>query len=152
MGIEHLPLTPVDIQRAATRRVAELRVQVKAVWQSLDEKWLPIYQGKALDRGVSNCACCQQFRIDSDGIDTGCDGCPIFEDTGQITCGGTPYARFAARNAIVRTNTFPMSGPKERSRDYMYREYAYQEYEYLAQLALNLTEDLWLAEQLWEAN
>jgi hypothetical protein len=35
--------------------------------------------------GVTSCAFCREY------YDYGCKGCPVYEDTGQTLCNGTPY-------------------------------------------------------------
>lgn len=49
-------------------------------------KWEAIVAGTGVDKGPDNCPLCQRFWRASN-----CIGCPVFEATGLINCGGTPY-------------------------------------------------------------
>ena len=50
------------------------------------EKWQKIVDGTGEDKGSDNCPLCQEFRYRYR-----CHGCPVFSQTGQIGCRGTPY-------------------------------------------------------------
>ena len=135
----------------------ELRTQILTLWRSLDEKWLPMYQGHKVGHGVSDCACCITYRNDSRTYPRQCEGCPVFEDMERPDCIGTPYVE--ARDAQVsvdyiwRTSDSSIlrklqDGPEpiyaaNLLASVRYREAVRAEYAYLADLALRLTAKLW---------
>lgn len=52
------------------------------------EKWEAIANGSGEDLGPENCSLCKKFfRRD-------CDGCPVYEATGEECCQGSPYERW----------------------------------------------------------
>ena len=62
------------------------------------EKWRKNAAGPALDgaMGSNNCPLCFMF------IWADCQGCPVFQATGQEECGGSPYyAAYRARRDVV---------------------------------------------------
>lgn len=56
------------------------------------EKWRRIVNGKALNRGVIDCAYCRHFRAPLE--ENGCPGCPIEFFTKGGRCFGTPYYNY----------------------------------------------------------
>lgn len=59
-------------------------------------KWRAIVDGTGADDGPCNCPLCKMFLLGADGKvfrrdSERCKGCPIPEETGQISCDGTPY-------------------------------------------------------------
>lgn len=49
-------------------------------------KWESIVEGTGMDAARENCALCELFNTGN-----GCDGCPVYENTGENYCEGTPY-------------------------------------------------------------
>lgn len=64
------------------RRIYFLRESVK-------RKWALIPIGLTEDRGVLDCPLCQEYK--SPGSLFECKRCPIFDETGRISCHETPY-------------------------------------------------------------
>ena len=58
---------------------------VKALRGSI-KKWERIVLGTGEDLGHDNCPLCKEYCRES-----GCDGCPVAEDTGERFCDGSPY-------------------------------------------------------------
>lgn len=61
-------------------------------------KWEKIVAGTGEDLGCKNCPLCQLFHTTSD-IDQLCDNCPVFENTKERFCGGSPYIEYADANS-----------------------------------------------------
>ena len=57
--------------------------------KSIDEKWIPIVEGRHAPVGSGDCACCDEY------CELECKGCPISTDTGREYCRGTPEIIFA---------------------------------------------------------
>ena len=65
--------------------------QIKALEGSIEKWWCIVHDG-AEDDGPNDCPCCKEFRTRDDETELiNCDNCPVFEDTKQTGCGGTPY-------------------------------------------------------------
>ena len=62
-------------------------------------KWEAIVAGTGEDEGPDNCPLCQMFNYSSDldyeDDDTSCLQCPVYLNTGQRFCHGSPYQGFA---------------------------------------------------------
>lgn len=52
-------------------------------------KWVAIRDGTGKDDGVKNCPLCAVFLPNL--TRTPCNGCPVAERTGRISCCGSPY-------------------------------------------------------------
>jgi hypothetical protein len=65
-----------------------LEKQIECLEKSINEKWIPIVEGRHRVSGAKDCACCNVFRV---GSFAGCGECPISIDTNNIECHGTPY-------------------------------------------------------------
>jgi len=57
--------------------------QIECLTRSIEDKWIPIVEGRHKDGGNEDCACCEEYCC--------CEGCPIYEDTKKTECGGTFY-------------------------------------------------------------
>lgn len=57
------------------------------------KKWERIILGRDVDKGMENCALCKKFADKEDYL-TECEGCPVYEKTGQTHCRNTPYENF----------------------------------------------------------
>ena len=71
------------------------RATLTALKESI-EHWRRMEEGRRKPGesiGAPSCALCQLFNCD---ILDNCEGCPVFERTGQDSCGGTPY-----REAVI---------------------------------------------------
>jgi hypothetical protein len=68
------------------------RKTLKALRGSI-KKWMGIVAGTVRNEGVENCPLCQLFYIGKND-DTACRGCPVFEETGETGCQGTPYVDY----------------------------------------------------------
>lgn len=98
--------------------------QIECLTKSIEEKWIPVTQGIKKEEGA-DCQCC----IDNPG----CSGCPIFEDTENINCRGTPYVVFS----YLSYNFF-----RDQNYDLMFdlKAAAQMELEYLVDLKNRLIE------------
>lgn len=77
------------------------------------QKWKDITNGKGVDNGGENCALCEKY---------GClKGCPVYEKTGVIQCGKTPYIQYHITKVL-------------RVYDELVRSYALEELEFLESL------------------
>jgi len=74
----------------------------KALEESIDEKWIPIAEGKEVDEGTNDCPLCKLFYYQH------CKGCPIFEHTGKIHCVGTPYQKWTNHQMKVHWHPFTL--------------------------------------------
>ena len=63
---------------------------VKALRLSI-VKWKGIAGGTQEDRGLHNCPLCKLFNNPSIPKQSKCHGCPVWVETGQRFCNGTPY-------------------------------------------------------------
>lgn len=72
------------------------------------KKWEDIVAGHGADLGPTNCPLCIEFYGNEFGKD--CSGCPVYEHTGKIHCGGTPYSDFYA-------GPIPISGHSPEDRE-----------------------------------
>src|SRR5262245_65088865 len=66
-------------------------------------KWEQIVAGRAYSKGPENCPLCKLFWIPIPGGVGGlapesCIGCPVYEDTGEPGCIGTPYEDYENDN------------------------------------------------------
>ena len=52
--------------------------QIECLNKSINEKWIPIVEGRHRNRSGEDCACCQEYDY--------CIGCPVAEDIGE-NCG-----------------------------------------------------------------
>ncbi len=75
---------------------------LKALNDSINNKWKGIrYEGKK-DQGASNCKLCKLF------LDFNCRGCPVFERTGIEACERTPYVRWKMHHRVIHPlNRYP---------------------------------------------
>jgi hypothetical protein len=64
------------------------RKTAKALEGSI-KKWEAIVAGTAGDKGDDNCPLCKLFLWLQD-----CEGCPVKEKTGRMSCEGSPYDRW----------------------------------------------------------
>jgi hypothetical protein len=62
-------------------------VQREALFESI-QHWKRIVKGEEASEGTRNCALCQNYH----GND--CIGCPVYQETEQACCSGTPYDKF----------------------------------------------------------
>jgi len=61
---------------------------LKALKKSI-RKWEKIVAGEGEDRGCDNCALCKLF------AEYECAGCPVYVETGETSCQGTPFHEWA---------------------------------------------------------
>lgn len=54
------------------------------------KKWLSICEGEGKNLGQRSCPLCRSFREEAGGLVV-CYECPIYVDTNQSGCRGTPY-------------------------------------------------------------
>lgn len=71
------------------------------------EKWEAIVAGTGEDKGAKNCPLCRLFLFWDDKVvfpryvnkfypeRKVCNGCPVYEATGQPYCDGTPYEKYS---------------------------------------------------------
>lgn len=64
-----------------------LKPKVLKALQGSIKKWEDILTGKIAERGANNCPLCQMFVVKTGE----CDGCPVYKNTGEESCEGTPY-------------------------------------------------------------
>ena len=64
---------------------AYMRVRTSAFW------WRGIANGYAVCNGRLTCSLCERFLVGEGN----CEGCPIYQKTGQRGCQGTPYEELA---------------------------------------------------------
>lgn len=56
------------------------------------EKWQRIVDGTGSDKGVRNCPLCEKYiRSFGSNHPADCIACPVYLDTGKLTCFDTPY-------------------------------------------------------------
>lgn len=58
------------------------------------KKWEDIVAGIGLDKGEDNCPLCKLFHERFRYTGSHCDGCPVSEKTGDMSCSGSPYAAY----------------------------------------------------------
>jgi len=61
--------------------------QTLAALKGSIKKWEDIVVGTGTDEGPDNCPLCQLFRTRVPP----CRGCPVYENTGEMYCEGSPY-------------------------------------------------------------
>lgn len=57
-------------------------------------KWRAIVEGTGEDKGIDNCPLCLKFNSRYPAKNLGCNGCPVYQRTGQDSCSGTPYDEY----------------------------------------------------------
>jgi len=67
---------------------------MKCLEESINNKWIPIVEGRHKPYGAVDCVCCDLY------IGNNCKGCPIKEDTGMKSCFGTPYEHFEPLHSL----------------------------------------------------
>lgn len=96
------------------------------------KKWERIATGRETDRGSSNCPLCKKFMFNDLYP---CDGCPVKERTGMLSCRGTPYEKF---QDISWKENLQLAGPENVQWDCVVGPLAQQaaidEYEFLVSL------------------
>ena len=68
-------------------------------------KWDLICQGVEVNEGVDNCPLCNLYYTGPDRYYT-CNGCPVFNKTQEITCGGTPYVACESLGILIPLSAF----------------------------------------------
>ena len=58
---------------------------IKLIEATIIDKWQKIVEGVAYNRGRYDCPLCVEY------LQHRCKGCPIYEDTGRVTCIATPF-------------------------------------------------------------
>jgi hypothetical protein len=61
-------------------------------------KWQAIVEGIGRDHGVMNCPLCEMFydgKTNDEGFPQDCVGCPVYHQTGEDNCVGTPYEKWS---------------------------------------------------------
>ena len=76
------------------------KTQQRALFGSI-RHWKRIARGKEASHGTENCALCQEF------YHSDCRGCPVQEQTGKVSCRGTPYVKFFN---LADSNCWPAEG------------------------------------------
>ena len=54
-------------------------------------KWQAIVDGTGEDGGWKNCPLCAEFSNPETPADQECNGCPVYEETGEPWCSASPY-------------------------------------------------------------
>lgn len=67
----------------------------KQALQKSIQKWQSIVDGVGTDKGSRNCALCQRYLAGN------CRGCPVFQQTGEISCKGTPHEEWASHQFLA---------------------------------------------------
>jgi hypothetical protein len=97
-----------DADHISTENVAESSPMDAETLEALRgsiAKWEGIVNGSEVDKGCGNCPLCSKF-VNATGD---CDGCPVYELSGQQACSGTPYERWH------RVNPWPNKHPEWRA-------------------------------------
>lgn len=81
-----------DLQTFDSRRMA---TNSEEDWDKTIKKWRLIIQGLIPNSDTDACGLCDGY------FDLGCIECPIYADTGRISCGGTPYEEWRFTKLLV---------------------------------------------------
>jgi hypothetical protein len=109
------------------------RVALEALWASA-EHWLDNWADPATANIYgSACPLCRLYNLDPTDIQ-GCRGCPIFADTAQSDCWGTPWRG-------VQIASIDLDADNPGTVEY-FRDAAQRMYAYLVELALRESERL----------
>ena len=95
------------------------------------QKWVDIVEGKGINEGIENCALCELYL----NKPRQCEGCPIFDSTGYISCHGTAYSLFCTHVSLCNDCLNVIGGYCEGA-----LELAKQEVKFLQELKTHVEE------------
>lgn len=106
--------------------------------ETIDNKWIPIYNEIGFDKGTVNCVLCHSYHPSFNKRYKGCCdlACPIKKFTNTDGCGNTPYRDFNFYDSTLRDNyelKMPLNLDPNQIR-LMRRTYALKELRFLISL------------------